>query len=233
MAQDKETQKPTAPTKTRSRRLSPPKPSRPRPPRSSRLRPLLDTDEPPIIISGGSLSLELPRNHNSGSPKQIVPVSTPGQFPITYEITEERNRALERVFIVIQPGALGPVTTFDTGTLLEAKNCILKIWLQLLQAGGGEFDYEPIGSAAPADIIIQGPSPQTGARTRIEINSRGAFGPRVQTHKKIWPGRHDLYGLPRHFRIGKVRILEGDNTTVVMEHSGGNGYQLYFTFHHH
>jgi hypothetical protein len=228
MQQDKETDK--SATDARSREGTRSDPSLQSAVVDKDLRPLLDTDEPPIIIGGGSLFLELPVNPASGRVKQLIQVST-GSHPITHEITEERNRALERVFVVIQPGAPGPVTTFDTGVLLENKNCILKIWLQLLSAAGDEFVFDPLDN--DPDITIKGGNAQTGERTGLDLNRRGFFSTRSQTHKNVWPGRHELQGIPRHFRIGRVQILEGNNTTVIKNLSGGNGYQVYFTFHHH
>jgi hypothetical protein len=191
-----------------------------------------ETDEPPVIINGGSLFLEFPTGKNIVQFAHMPDDHRP--FKYRYAAGHpERDLESIRVVKQLDTGAVGfPLNPASPRIFPEAQKCILKIWLQPLTLSGG--NVVPGTLETEPDIQIRGATTDAGTPPSLHIETRRQFLAEVHSFKKSRIHRNDYPPIAPHFRIGRWQVVTGvDPVQVLDEESGADAYQLFVTFHTH
>lgn len=189
----------------------------------------VETDEPPIIISGGSLSFEFPNGKNIQQFDE-----TPGERPFKYRYSAgTAERALETVRVVTQ--LTNGNVSYPSGNprvFPENQRCILKIWLQPLTLNGQ--NVVPSAITTEPDIQIQGAAAVGTGSPSVLIETRLPLLAEVHSHKQSRRHRNNYPTIASHFRIGRWQVVSEFNPAQELDGaSQDDGYQLFVTFHTH
>ena len=193
--------------------------------------PSVETDEPPIIISGGSLFFEFPNRRNVVQFDHVP--NHPRPFKYNYaEGHPERDLESVRVVTQLNNGKVS-FTQEPPPVFPENQKCILQIWLQPLTLNGvnvvpGNMETEPDVQIRGAEQV--GPA---GTPTTILIETKRQLLAEVHSHKQSRRHRNDYPPISSHFRIGRWRVVNGLTGQQLAGASGDDAYQLFVTFHTH
>lgn len=181
----------------------------------------LEPHEPPIIIGGGSLYIDMP-----GDKEMNEPIPDPALArPFRHSLASGGGgsiRALQTVSVLTEHRAGSMRVSFVTHSLAEGSDCELQIFLSQ-QRQGSSTVFIPIHASEPQIAIAGNPF-------KFEVD-RELRGPE-ELPKEHSPFRYLHPGYKRRFRITRWRIVNSSGDVVVPGSANDDSYWFSIMFHH-
>jgi hypothetical protein len=178
----------------------------------------LDPHQPPIIIGGGSLFIDVPQLMLIDEPEPTLGNSRPYVHDLK-EADGGEVRAIASIRVLTESRLGGRRINFDSLAFDEADNCELRIWLSQLNEEG---EFELINEAEPQIILAGNPF-----RLEIDKELRGPE-PNFKFHS---PQRYLHPGYKRHFHIERCQVFNRGAAQPRFEREGDDSYWLGIQFH--
>lgn len=181
----------------------------------------VEPHEPPIIIGGGSLYIDLPGNKTLNEPTPNLALPRPFRHGFMGG-GEGSVLQLEFLHVLTQLRDHNGQITFTTHPVTLADNGALQIFLSQ-QRGDGTNNFDPVHATEPQLVIAGNPF-------RLELDKQLRGPARLpKTHN---PLRYDHPGYTRSFRIEGWRIVNTAGGVINPGSTGAESYWFALSFAH-